>query len=115
MTQLVAAPALTVGTRVRLTPAPSTRWWTVQAVSDNFVACVRQAEFQTRGTLMYTVLDWRRGLRGPCNLIGRGWGDGSYSQQECAELLQAFESDEVEVSHRSNVPLEILAVEAGRS
>lgn len=127
------APPLKVGERVKLAP-DTRRWWRVQAVSENFVACVRQAEFQKKGTLCYTVLDWRSGVRGPCNLVGQGWGDGSYSEAECQELLAGFEAFgtvahalaeappgklvtydvvELEVSHRNRVPLDVLARAGG--
>jgi hypothetical protein len=66
-------------------------WWTVQAVSEHYTACVQQAPFKPKGTLQYTVLDWRNGVRGPCDLVGQGYGDGSYSPDECAEMLADFE------------------------
>lgn len=89
--QPVTPIALEVGNKVKL--AGDNRWWTVQAVSENFVACVRQAEFEPKGVYRYTVLDWRNGVRGPCDLIGQGFGDGSYSQEQCAEMLTGFEYD----------------------
>jgi hypothetical protein len=55
---------------------------------------------------MYTVLDWRNGVRGPCNLSGQGWGDGTYTEAECAAMLAGFESGELEVSHRNRVRIE---------
>ncbi len=53
----------------------------------------------------YTVVDWRNGVRGPCNLIGQSWGDGTYSPAECAAMLAEFEAGELEVSHRNRVAL----------
>lgn len=104
---------LTAGDQVRLDPDPR-RWWTMRAVSEHFAVCVRQVAFQPRGTFCYTVLDWRNGVRGPCNLIGQGYGDGSYSEQECAQMLKEFEGLEedgrtfqLEVSHRNRVPLDV--------
>lgn len=82
--------------------------WTVRAVSENFVACIQQAPFKPKGTYRYTVLDWRNGVRGPCNLVGQGWGDGTYSEKECQEMLEEFEADELEVSHRNRVPLVVV-------
>lgn len=123
---------LEVGDRVKLAP-DGRRWWRVQAASENFTVCVQQRPFKQKGDVFYTVLDWRKGIRGPCNLIGQGWGDGTYTEKECAELLAAFEANDdaiaydqaqaaagrqswpvypethVEVSHRNNVPLEVLA------
>lgn len=106
-------------------------WWRVQAVSEHFVALVQQVPFQKKGVLRYCVIDWRNGVRGPCNLIGQGYGDGSYSREECAEMLGAFEGREaeqeyeermraegrtswpcyepmvLEVSHRNRVPINV--------
>lgn len=118
--------ALSVGDQVRLDGAR--RRWTVQAVSPNFVALVQQAPFESKGTLQYTVIDWRNGIRGACNLIGQGYGDGSYSREECERMLAEFEFDpetdparleaqrrgetswvpshaSLEISHRNRVPL----------
>ncbi|MCW2632069.1 MAG: hypothetical protein JWR88_1031 [Pseudonocardia sp.] len=98
------------GDRVRLDPDPR-RWWTVQAVSPHFAVCVQQVPFKPKGTLRYTVLDWRNSVRGPCDLIGQGYGDGSYSEQECVAMLAEFESGELEVSYRNRVPLLVVAQE----
>ncbi|GAA0493734.1 hypothetical protein Ade02nite_21210 [Paractinoplanes deccanensis] len=104
----------------QLTFAGDPHPWTVKAISENFAALTRPvvaddcddyrredwAEFHSGdledGTL-YTVLDWRNGVRGPCNLVGQGWGDGTYTEAECAAMLAEFESGELEVSHRNRV------------
>lgn len=91
------------------------RWWTVRAVSAHFAALTRQAEFRPAGVRCYTVLDWRNGVRGPCNLIGQGYGDGSYTEPECAEMLARFESGDLEVSQRNWVPIEVTAASAARA
>lgn len=117
---------LNVGERVRLAGYDARLWWRVQAASEHFAVCVRQVEFRKKGTLCYTVLDWRNGVRGPCNLIGQGWGDGSYSEAECRELLEGFERViatqpghapvyDLEVSHRNRVPIEVLAHREART
>lgn len=84
---------LSVGDRVKL--GGDRYWWDVRAVSENFVACVRKQPFQRADAedpeVFYTVLDWRSGVRGPCNLIGQGFGDGTYSEEECAHMLTGFE------------------------
>lgn len=97
---------LTVGDRIRLLDGTS-KPWTVQAVSEHFAACVQQAPFQPAGVLRYTVLDWRNGVRGPCDLIGQGYGDGTYSPAECTRMLRQFESGRLSVSHRNWVRLEV--------
>jgi hypothetical protein len=101
------------GERVKLAP-DGRRWWTVQATSEHFAACVRQVAFEPAGTLEYTVLDWRNGVRGPCDLVGQGYGDGSYSPAECDRMLAEFESPRGEdswglaVSQRNWVRLQVL-------
>lgn len=85
-------------------------WWTVKAVTEHFAALTRQAQFRQRGTLCYTVIDWRTGVRGACDLVGQGWGNGTYTEQECADMLDAFENERMpfgrlEVSQRNWVPL----------
>lgn len=114
-----------VGDRVKF--AGDRRWWTVKAVTPNFAAFTRQAEFEPAGTLQYTVVDWRNGVRGPCDLIGQAYGDGSYSEAECAEMLARFEAadepygepdkdgflpsrDVLHVSQRNWVPIEFTEV-----
>lgn len=82
------------------------RWRTVKAVTDHFAALTRQAEFHPAGTLCYTVLDWRNGVRGPCDLIGQGWGDGAYTEAQCAAMLAEFETGRLEVSQRNWAPIE---------
>ncbi len=101
---------LAVGQRLKL--AGDRRWWTVQAVTAHFAALTRQAEFHRAGVRCYTVLDWRNGVRGPCGLIGQGWGDGSYSEVECAAMLAEFEAGELEVSQRNWVHIELATVGA---
>jgi hypothetical protein len=105
---------LTVGQQILLAGDPHP--WTVKATTENFAALTRQMtvqermEFDTlfgerRDEVLYTVLDWRNGVRGPCNLSGQGYGDGDYTEAECAQMLAEFEAGELEVSHRNQVPI----------
>lgn len=97
------------------------RWWTVRATDDRFTIAVRQAAFQPKGVLCYTIVDAERGVRGPCNLIGQSFGDGSYSVEECEHMLRCLNAERepgpitdpypIEVSHRNNVPTNITALE----
>jgi hypothetical protein len=111
--------------------------WTVKAVTEHFAALTRpvtDADREQRreeydeahgdddvdqyeeleGDVFYTVLDWENGYRGPCNLIGQAWGDGTYSETECAAMLAEFESGRLEVSQRSWVRIEFADAEAAR-
>lgn len=111
---------LRVGDGVRLDDGPSI--WTVAAVSANFAALTRpydpavddpdpddeDAHLQDVCTgPRYTVIDWNNGVRGPCNLVGRSFGDGTYSPDECAHMLALFEAGELEVSHRVRARIDI--------
>ena len=120
--------ALAVGDRVRLLRGGEyTRWWDVRAADDRFVVLTRQRSFKPKGELLYTVIDWERGVRGPCNLVGQGWN--VEEPGGCDALLRALNAhldhmahlstvpagvsvpvpDEItcEVSYRNNVPIEI--------
>lgn len=126
----LAAIDLAVGTRVKLLHGNDIRrWWTVRACDDRFTILTRQADFESAGTSVYTIIDWKRGVRGPCNLIGQGWDVDE--PNGCQELLAALQrhvareqrfgnaewllTDEdgvtVEVSYRNNVRIGIATVE----
>lgn len=125
--------ALSVGQQVQFRYPRSDRrsWWTVRAADERFVILTRQAPFKPRGKLLYTIIDWERDLRGPCNLLGQGWDFNTDPVSDAEGLLRALtarlESEawaktvpagtsrpldevEVEVSHRNNVHIEIHAV-----
>lgn len=78
---------LSVGDRIRLDGKRMT--WEIRAVSKHFAVAVQN----TKHGPAYTVLDWRNGVRGPCDLIGQGYGDGTYSREQCSEMLEGFEYD----------------------
>jgi hypothetical protein len=113
---------LSVGDTVTL--ADDNNAWTVKAVTKRFAALTRPVTDADRkehreqydeahwdddideyeglaGDVFYTVLDWANGYRGPCNLIGWGYGDGSYTGADCARMLADFEAGELEISHRN--------------
>jgi hypothetical protein len=116
----VAQLPLTVGQQLTFAGDPNP--WTMKAVTEHFAAATRPhvehtacIEFATypcgeEGDVLYTVLDWRNGVRGPCNLSGQGWGDGTYTEAECAQMLAEFEAGELEVSHRNQVRIEFAEV-----
>lgn len=97
-----------VGARLKLAHGDNPRlWWTVMAAGDNgrFAVVTAAAPFHPKGTRMYSILDFDRGWRGPCDLIGNGYGDGSYDTANCQALLSELESGELEISRRNRVPL----------
>lgn len=83
------AKPLVVADRIRLKHGGhENRWWTVKAVDERFVVVTRQEEFKPKGVSCYTILDWVRGVRGPCDLSGQGWDVDE--PNGCAELLRAL-------------------------
>jgi hypothetical protein len=104
---------LPVGARVKLADdGGSNRWWSVQAVNGRYTALVRQRPFRPAGDRYYTVIDRHRGVRGPCNL---GGPECTFSREDCEQMLAEFEAGDLEVSHRNNVPAEIIAARGVRS
>lgn len=111
------------------------RWWTVKANTEHFTALTRKEAFSD--DLCYTVIDWEKGVRGPCNLLGQGYGEGVYDEAECTAMLAEFEAGRpealdayakpfldqgltswpahayLEVSHRNRVRVVIRDVKAG--
>lgn len=118
MTTTVLDTPLVPGDQLRFAEggAPSW-WWDARAVSDRYAVLTHQAPFEPKGTLIYTIIDWQRGVRGPCNLIGQGWDFGAHPDMDATRLLEALEGSaavddhvlRVEVSYRNNVPVGVLA------
>ncbi len=82
--------------------------WHVSAVSDNFAMCCRRFAGALGGAggwpeVIYTVLDWRRGVRG---ISDARPNEAPRTQTECAQMLAEFETGELEVSHRNRVRIE---------
>lgn len=100
------------------------RWWTIRAVDDDYAVVTRQAEFEPRGVVVYTIVDSGQGVRGPCNLLGGGWAFEPTDLEGSAEdllhaLRESFDHTDradlpehrraciwrVEISRRRSVPL----------
>lgn len=138
--ELVWREGLAVGDRVSFSRqnAKRNQWWLVRAVGgerDRFVVLTQQAVGKPKGLLRYTIIDWDRGVRGPCNLIGQGWdfGVGDDYDVSAQKLIRALEAHvevqkwlaehpssyrdldepEVEVSYRNNVEIEIVGAVTG--
>lgn len=120
---------LHVGDQVKF--AGDHRWWEVRAADRRYMIAVRQEAFQPKGVLRYTIIDNTQDVRGACNLIGQGFGDGTYSVAECEFMLACLNTARepgqvpgglddpfpLEVSWRNRVPVEVTtlkrAVKAG--
>ena len=67
-------------------------WWTIRAENDRYQILTRQADFKPKGEVFYTIVDREEGIRGPCNLIGQGWGfDAETLDADAKSLLEALE------------------------
>ena len=96
---------LDVGDRVRFGLEPR-RPYTVRALSEHFVVCTRPRDFATTGEFVYTVIDWRNGIRGPINVIGQSVDVST--DERCRDLLDDLEAGRWEISHRNRVQLDIV-------
>ncbi|MDV8022296.1 hypothetical protein [Rhodococcus sp. IEGM 1330] len=100
-------PDLAVGGKVTFIGEPR-RPYIVRATSENFAVLTRQADFKPKGVHFYCIIDWRKSVRGPCNLIGNGWD--TTTDESCEELCAELETGSVEVSRRNQIALDIQAV-----
>ena len=76
--------------------------YTVRATDGRFVVCTKP--FNPRRTVLYSIIDFKRWVRGRENLI---FGRSFVTTEECEEALVRLMLGESEVSHRYCVDLEI--------
>lgn len=98
--------ALSVGNRIKF--AGEKQRYTVRAVSADgrWVICTKP--FNARRTVIYTVVDFDSGVRGPDNFHGLGYE----TEAEIAAAMARFEAGTAEVSLRYDVYLDIEDVQA---
>lgn len=75
----------------------------VRAASGNFVILTKP--FNLRKTVLYCIIDWKRGVRGPDNLI---FSHGYESDLDIAERMQDLVSGNATVSRRRELPVNII-------
>ena len=90
--------SLTPGDKLRFAEEPNTPY-KVRATSEHFALLTRQQPFRPMGVYLYTVVDWRNGVRGPINVVGQGWE--CKTDEQCRDLIAELEAGEWEVSHRN--------------
>ncbi len=91
---------MVVGDKVKF--KGETMRYAVRAAGERFAVCTKP--FNPKRTVIYTVVDFERKVRGTENLI---FGFGAETDEQCREMLARLESGQTEVSHRNFVPLEI--------
>ncbi len=74
--------------------------YTVRAVNDLFAVLTKP--FNLKKTVLYTIIDFKKQIRGTENLI---FCMGFESDDDCNEALARLTSGESEVSHRNYVQL----------
>lgn len=87
----------------------SKRWWKVRAVSDDGNFAILTSPFNLQKTVLYTIIDNGRGVRGPDNMIFSG---GYESDNEVSDRMRELVEGEIEVSKRPSryVALDIAVV-----
>lgn len=76
--------------------------YTVQACSNRFVVCTKP--FNARKTVLYTIIDFKRNVRGRENLI---FCFGFETKRDCEKAIERLVSKESEVSYRHWQKLDI--------
>jgi hypothetical protein len=99
--------------RLRLAPGDRVKFrgekqrYTVRAVSTDgrWVICTKP--FNLRRTVIYTVIDFDSGVRGPDNCLGLGYE----TEDQIAAAMVKFEAGDAEVSVRYDAYLDVESVE----
>lgn len=78
----------------------------VKACNERFAICTKP--FNLQKTVLYTICDWEKGIRGTENLV---FCMGFETTEGCEEALERLTSGESEVSQRNYVELDIYSME----
>jgi hypothetical protein len=62
--------------------------YTIQALDERFIICTKR--FNLKQTVIYTIVDLKRNVRGTENLI---FGFGFETRQECGEALKRLQTE----------------------
>lgn len=79
--------------------------FTVRARDERFLICVKP--FNARHTVLYSIVDLDRGVRGRDNLV---FSTGYETQERIDENMDRLRAGQMEVSHRHHVQLRIAKV-----
>ncbi len=91
---------VSVGTKIWF--ASERHGYTVRASNTAFAILTKP--FNAQRTVLYTIIDWELGIRGPSSLI---WDTGAETDEQCLELLDMLTNGDIEVSPRRCVKLDI--------
>ena len=76
--------------------------YTVQACNEKFAVCTKP--FNLMKTVLYSVIDFDRNIRGTENLI---FGMGAETREQCEQMLVRLTTNETQVSSRNCMELDI--------
>lgn len=76
--------------------------YVVRAVNDRFAVCTKP--FNLKRTVLYTIIDFEKGIRGTENTV---FCMGFESDEDCNDALQRLTSGDTEVSRRNYTELRI--------
>lgn len=79
--------------------------WTVRCCSKRYAILTRTVGMGQATHDLYTVIDWRNGLAGPCTLTGGRWRDGTYDPADCQLLLAVLTGGVIAVNRALATPL----------
>ncbi len=74
-------------------------------IASNVAFCICTKPFNARKTVLYCIIDWESGVRGPENSV---FGMGAETKEECEEMLERLTTGESEVSSRYCTDLDIV-------
>ncbi len=89
-----------VGDKVKF--AKEKRPYTVRACNDRFIICTKP--FNPRRTVLYTIIDLEKNIRGTENLI---FCMGFETDELCNEALERLANGESDISRRNFIELDI--------
>lgn len=69
--------------------------YTVRASNAAFCICTKP--FNAQKTVLYCIIDWEQGIRGPENIL---FGVGAETDEQCQDMLERVTQGESEVSGR---------------
>lgn len=82
------------------------RPYRVRAIGQRFIVCTKP--FNPKHTVIYTIVDLKRNVRGTENLV---FCLGFETDKDCRAALKRLESEETEVSYRNSIELDIEKIE----
>ena len=87
---------------IRVKFAEEKQSYIVRASNVAFAVCTKP--FNLQKTVLYTIIDWIKNIRGTEDLI---FSMGAETDKDCQEMLYRLTQGETQVSRRNKIPLQI--------